>query len=76
MFIADTTGADTPITVGARDSTSTRDFTAGAGILGERRCIGESGHGVGEERRGGASMADGGILIRCMPLRTSGLLIT
>jgi hypothetical protein len=71
-FIAATAGADICTTATTQVFGTIRDFMDGAGILGERRLHGESGHGVGEERPGGDSTAGGGILIPFMLRHTTG----
>src|ERR1700733_14313816 len=74
--IAATAGADIRTSATTQGFGTIRDFMDGAGILGERRLPGVSGHGVGAERRGGDSMAGGGIRILSMRLRTTGFRFT
>src|ERR1017187_9236590 len=68
--IGATAGADICITATTQGLGTIGDFMDGATIPGERRLPGVSGHGVGEERRGGDTMAGGGILIPRMQPHT------
>src|SRR5208337_1814658 len=70
--IAATTGMVMPTTATIRGTGTTRDFMDGPTIRGRRRFTGALVHGVGEERRGGASTAAGSRLIPFMPGRRSG----
>ena len=72
VCIARTFGAGMPTMAGILVSGSIPGFMPGVGIPGARRFSGASGLGVGEDR-GGASTADGGILILTTRVRRSGL---
>src|ERR1039458_7172420 len=69
--IGATAGADICITATTRGLGTIRDFMDGATIPGDRRLPVVSGHGVGEERHGGDTMAGGGILIPRMQPHTT-----